>query len=81
MVPPLKVLFATPEAVPFAKTGGLADVSGMLPRVLAQMGLAVKVIMPCYRMIPPELLRSAVSDVSFSVTVDGNTHPLTIRRL
>ena len=31
----MKVLFATSEAVPFCKTGGLADVAGSLPQALA----------------------------------------------
>ena len=34
----VKILLATSEAVPFAKTGGLADVCGALPVELAQLG-------------------------------------------
>jgi len=45
----MKILFASPEAVPFAKTGGLADVAGALPKALAQMGHDVKLILPKYR--------------------------------
>ncbi|HOM43020.1 MAG TPA: glycogen/starch synthase, partial [Bacillota bacterium] len=33
----VKVLFAASEAVPFAKTGGLADVAGTLPRELVKL--------------------------------------------
>jgi len=47
----MKVLFATSEVVPFAKTGGLADVSGALPRALAGLGVDVKLIMPLYRSV------------------------------
>lgn len=42
----LKVLIAGAEATPFAKTGGLADVIGALPRSLAKQGIDVRVIMP-----------------------------------
>jgi starch synthase len=48
---PLKILFATPEAVPFAKTGGLADVAGALPKSLQALGCEVKLVMPYYRMV------------------------------
>jgi starch synthase len=41
----------TPEAVPFAKTGGLADVAGALPRFLQSLGCDVKMMMPYYRMV------------------------------
>ena len=37
------------EALPFAKTGGLADVIGSLPRALARLGHTVDVVMPRYR--------------------------------
>ena len=44
----LKVLFVAAEAVPFAKTGGLADVAGSLPKELKAQGVDVRVIMPNY---------------------------------
>ncbi|SFP46063.1 glycogen synthase GlgA [Hydrogenimonas thermophila] len=44
----LNILFSTSEAVPFAKTGGLADVSGTLPKALAKLGHNVVVVMPRY---------------------------------
>lgn len=47
----LKVLIATPEAIPFAKTGGLADVTGSLPKALSKLGHQVKVILPKYKMV------------------------------
>ncbi|MBU0571325.1 MAG: glycogen synthase GlgA [Candidatus Omnitrophica bacterium] len=45
---PLRVLFVTTEAYPFAKTGGLADVSASLPRALLKTGVDIRVIMPLY---------------------------------
>jgi starch synthase len=48
---PFPILFVTPEAVPFAKTGGLADVAGALPKFLKALGCDLKVVMPYYRMV------------------------------
>ncbi len=48
---PLRILFVTPEAVPFAKTGGLADVAGALPKSLRALGCEIRLIMPYYRMV------------------------------
>ncbi len=45
----MKILLATSEAVPFAKTGGLADVCGALPLELAKLGHEPAVILPAYR--------------------------------
>jgi len=45
----LKVLFLSSEAVPFAKTGGLADVAGALPAALKRLGVDVRLVLPYYR--------------------------------
>ena len=44
----MNIVWATSEAVPYAKTGGLADVSASLPKALALRGHSVSVIMPFY---------------------------------
>jgi starch synthase len=49
---PLKVLFVTSECAPFARTGGLGEVSGALPKALRRQGLDVRVIMPLYAGMP-----------------------------
>ncbi|MGM0381966.1 MAG: glycogen synthase GlgA [Thermodesulfobacteriota bacterium] len=50
----LKVLFLSPEAVPFAKTGGLADVAGALPNALVRLGTDVDLMLPFYRVVREE---------------------------
>ena len=47
----MKILFASSEVYPFAKTGGLADVAGALPVALEKMGHDVKIVMPKYSLI------------------------------
>ncbi|MDR3109899.1 MAG: glycogen synthase [Planctomycetaceae bacterium] len=47
----MRILFATSEATPFAKTGGLADVSASLPRVLGEQGHDICVFMPLYKSV------------------------------
>lgn len=48
------VLFATSEAHPFARTGGLGDVSAALPKALNDINVDARVIMPLYHDIPWE---------------------------
>ncbi len=45
----MNVLFATSEAVPFCKTGGLGDVCGALPVALESLGVKPTVILPAFR--------------------------------
>ncbi len=50
----MKVLFCSSEVFPFAKTGGLADVSGSLPLSLEKLGLKIKISIPLYKGIKPQ---------------------------
>jgi starch synthase len=60
----LRVLFCASEVTPFAKTGGLADVTGSLPLALEKLGIETVVVMPRYRGLGPEPRR-----ISDKVTV------------
>src|SRR5512145_701297 len=50
----MRVLVASSEIVPFAKTGGLADVTGALPKALRKIGVEADCILPLYRGIDRE---------------------------
>ncbi len=52
---PLQVLMVFSEVTPFAKTGGLADVGGALPRALSDLGCKVSLVMPFYNRFLEEL--------------------------
>ena len=52
---PLKILVMAAEVSPFAKTGGLADVTASLPKDLRRLGHDVRVVMPRYRQVDIEL--------------------------
>lgn len=51
----MKVLYVASEAVPFVKTGGLADVAGSLPKALKAEGVDVRVILPKFSKISEEV--------------------------
>ena len=50
----LNILIAASEVVPFAKSGGLADVIGALPKALRKLGHDVRVVMPRYYIVDKE---------------------------
>jgi len=64
-----KVLFATSEAHPLIKTGGLADVAGALPIALQQLGCDVRVILPAYgEILKKKLPMKALTEIYLSGT-------------
>jgi starch synthase len=66
----MKVAFIASEAVPFVKTGGLADVAGVLPKALERLGCEVKVFLPLY---------SSIDKNKFSLRPRGNSGDFYIR--
>ncbi len=69
----MKIAMVASEVVPFAKTGGLADVTGALPLVLEYCGQEVIVIMPGYKCIKDAGLKiSRVSKDVLSTVIGKN---------
>lgn len=64
----MEIVFATSECVPFAKTGGLADVVGALPRELVRLGHRVSVFLPLYTRVRP-LIEATRSTAIKSLTI------------
>jgi len=52
----LKILYLSAEILPYAATGGLAQVAAALPRAISRLGDDVRVILPRYGLINPEKL-------------------------
>jgi starch synthase len=73
----LEIAFVTPEVVPFVKVGGLADVSGVLPRQLADKGHDVRLFVPFYRDLDHTGHDVEPLDRLGSVTTDLGGHPYT----
>ena len=65
----MKILFATSEALPFAMSGGLADVSGALPKALRRRFVGCRVVMPLYSSISAELREKMTFIGSITVPV------------
>jgi len=74
----MRIAILTSEAVPFAKTGGLADVSGALPKALREHQVDAKLILPLFDQIDRGLLNDQVVE-GISVEWRGKVH--TIRAL
>ena len=86
----MKVLFATSEAAPLVKTGGLADVSGALPAALRNQGVDVRVLLPGYgaaarvgrgvvrRLLPPSTCRRSLAVRLLAASLPGSGVPLLI---
>ena len=62
-----RVLFLVSEVAPFAKTGGLADVAGALPKALEGLGHDVRIAMPLHRAVKREAFHVTPTAVSVSV--------------
>ncbi|MGE5396166.1 MAG: glycogen synthase GlgA [Chitinophagales bacterium] len=71
----MKILLAASEVTPFAKTGGLADVAGSLPKALKKLGHDIRIVMPCYKQIT-----SGRYQTDLPVPMDGHLESAIIRQ-
>jgi starch synthase len=76
----MRILFVASEALPYAKTGGLADVIEALPRALVKLGHEVAVFLPRYRdvktssVVLPSLSIPQGTRLRFPVIASGGVH-------
>ncbi|MDH5762004.1 MAG: glycogen synthase GlgA [Nitrospinota bacterium] len=70
---PINILFVSPEAHPFAKTGGLGDVSGALPHALKELGHDVRVMLPKYRCVEQAKRLIQPTGLKVSVPIGAET--------
>src|SRR5574340_1241311 len=75
---PLKILILSPEITPFAKTGGVADVVGALPKALRSLGHDVRVAMPLYGRIDATRLNLRRVVEPFPVPLDSQSENASI---
>ncbi|MCL7451538.1 MAG: glycogen synthase [Anaerolineae bacterium] len=74
----LRILLLAAEAVPFAKTGGLADVAGALPKAIRAQGHDIRVAMPRYGRIDREKFQLEEVVPEFAVPIHRTTEPARI---
>ncbi len=72
-VQPMKILFASSEAQPLIKTGGLADVAGSLPIALGHFGQDVRLVLPAY---PQAVERAIPLQQVASLRLPGSIEPV-----
>jgi starch synthase len=71
----MKILFASAEAHPLIKTGGLADVAGSLPRAIRNLHHDIRVIIPAYQSI---LKQSGKFTLVAHLSLEGVSEPVRI---
>ncbi|HBR09549.1 MAG TPA: glycogen synthase GlgA [Clostridiales bacterium] len=75
------VLLAAAECAPLAKTGGLADVVGTLPKSLAALGIDARVVMPYHRVIKDHYADDVSHLFSFSVDLGWRSQYVGVEKL
>ena len=65
----MKILYAASEALPFAASGGLADVMGALPKAMVQQQCDCRVVLPLYRSVKPAVRNQMTFLKDFDVEI------------
>ncbi len=77
----LNILFLSSEVAPFAKTGGLADVSISLPKGLKELGHEVRIMMPKYKVVNDRkyILRDVIRLKDIPITVGDSVKKICVK--
>lgn len=67
----MRIVIAAPEAVPYVKTGGLADVAGALVKEFRKMGEDAILILPCYRAVRSSVAHLKDTGIRLQIPVGG----------
>jgi len=65
----MKVVYLSSEVVPFAKTGGLADIAGAIPKSMQELGIEIVVLMPLYGIIKESQYPLTKTNIQFEVKI------------
>lgn len=77
----MKVLFASAEAAPFFKSGGLGDVAGSLPKELKKQGVDIRVVLPNHGVMPEKYAQQLELVTEFTVDVGWRRQYCGIKQL
>ena len=73
----MRIVLASSEAVPYSKTGGLADVAGALAKALAAAGHTVTLVVPYYPQVQSKRGRKPAGSTGQPLTVNVGGQPIT----
>ena len=65
----MNVVYLSSEVVPFAKTGGLADIAGTIPKSLQKLGVEIIILMPLYGIIKEIKYPLTKTNIQFEVKI------------
>jgi starch synthase len=74
----MKIVEVSPEIIPYAKTGGLADVVGTLPLYLEKAGHEISMFIPFYKSVKKSGIDIKLLDITFDIPIDDIKHTVTL---
>ena len=74
----MKIAEVSPEIIPYAKTGGLADVVGTLPLYLEKAGHEISVFMPFYKSVKKSGIDIKLLDITFDIPIGDSEYTVTL---
>lgn len=76
----MNVVYLSSEVLPFAKSGGLADISSVIPKNLNNLGINIIVLMPFYNVVKECNCPIEKMDITFTVNIGGEVKTCTVYR-